>query len=141
MENRSNCPVSCALDFVGDKWSLLIVRDLFLNVNTYSDFLKSPEKIATNILVDRLKKLRENGIIDFRRGERDKKIKYYYLTELGIDMYPITIELAMWSKKHLVKQLNTFSLKYLDSVAELGKEKHYEDTITRLKSTLPKALN
>ena len=87
MENRSNCPVSCALDFVGDKWSLLIVRDLFLNVNTYSDFLKSPEKIATNILVDRLKKLRENGIIDFRRGERDKKIKYYYLTELGIDMY------------------------------------------------------
>ena len=56
-------------------------------------------------------------------------------------MYPITIELAMWSKKHLGEQLNAFSLKYLDSIAELGKEKHYEDTITRLKSTLPKALN
>ena len=58
-EFRSHCPISSALDIFGDKWSLVIIRDLFIGINTYSDFLKSPEKISTNILVDRIKKLRK----------------------------------------------------------------------------------
>lgn len=70
LEFRSSCVVSSVLYLVDDRWSLLIIRDVFLNKNTSSDFLKSPEKIFTNILVDRIKKLRSYGIIDF---VKDKK--------------------------------------------------------------------
>ena len=82
-EFRSHCPISSALDIFGDKWSLVIIRDLFIGINTYSDFLKSPEKISTNILVDRIKKLRSHGILEFKRDVNDNKIKYYYLTDRG----------------------------------------------------------
>jgi len=75
MNFRSTCPVSNVLDIVGDKWSLLIIRDLFIGRNTYSDFLESPERISTNILVDRLKKLNQYGLIEFVRKSKDKKIK------------------------------------------------------------------
>ena len=64
---RSTCPVSNVLDIFGDKWSLLIIRDLLIGRNTFSDLLEAPEKIATNILVDRLKRLVSFGIIDFKR--------------------------------------------------------------------------
>ena len=60
---RSTCPISSLLDIIGDKWSLLIIRDIFLDRNTYSEFLKSDERIATNILVDRIKKLKSLDLI------------------------------------------------------------------------------
>lgn len=73
---KTACACAVSLDLLGDKWSLLIIRDLFRGKSTYSEFLKqSQEGIATNILVDRLKKLLAMGIIDFRRESHDKKIK------------------------------------------------------------------
>lgn len=98
---RSTCPVSSVMDIIGDKWSLIIIRDLFLDRNTYSEFLKSPEGIATNILVDRLKKLTSYSLISYFKKPNDKKVKVYYLTDLGIDLYPIICEMTIWHNKHL----------------------------------------
>ena len=96
------CACAVSLDLLGDRWSLIIVRDIFRGKSTYSEFLKqSQEGIATNILVDRLKKLHAMGIIDFRRNERDKKIKEYFLTDRGIDLYPVIYELQRWTLKHV----------------------------------------
>jgi DNA-binding HxlR family transcriptional regulator len=101
-KKRSDCPLSCSLDIFGDKWSLLIIRDLmFGNKCTYNDFLKSEEKIATNILASRLKGLEENGIIE-KSIHPDSKAKILYrLTNKGIDLLPIIIEIYIWSDKYL----------------------------------------
>ena len=98
-KNRiSICACKVSLDIVGDKWSLIIVRDLFRGRNTYSQFLnESNEGIASNILNDRLKKLIEYQIINFRINPEDKKIKEYYLTDRGIDLYDIIYELQSWT--------------------------------------------
>ena len=99
---KKSCACAVSLDLLGDRWSLIIVRDLFRGKSTYSEFLKqSQEGIATNILVDRLKKLLSMGIIDFRRNARDKKIKEYFLTDRGIDLYPVIFELQRWTLKHV----------------------------------------
>ena len=99
---KKSCACAVSLDLLGDRWSLIIVRDLFRGKSTYSEFLKqSEEGIATNILVDRLKKLLSMGIIDFRRNTRDKKIKEYFLTDRGIDLYPVIFELQRWTLKHV----------------------------------------
>jgi len=100
--SKQACACAVSLDILGDKWSLIIVRDLYRGKRTYSEFLKqSEEGIATNILVDRLKKLRAFGIIDFRRNDQDKKIKEYFLTDRGIDLYPVIYELQRWTLKHV----------------------------------------
>ncbi|MAJ37264.1 MAG: HxlR family transcriptional regulator [Flavobacteriaceae bacterium] len=99
---RSGCSVSTSLDLLGDKWSLLIIRDIFIHRNTFSQFLKdSPEGIATNILTDRLKKLRAFGVIDFIQKSADKKIKSFYLTQKGIDLFPVLHSFHNWSTKHV----------------------------------------
>jgi len=102
LKQRSDCPISSALDIVGDKWSLLIVRDIMMNgKNTYNEFLKSAEKIATNVLADRLVMLETTGIIT-KEEHPDSKAKIYYkLTEKGIDLLPVLIELILWSDEHL----------------------------------------
>lgn len=101
-KKRSDCPLSCSLDVFGDKWSLLIIRDLmFGNKSTYNDFLKSAEGIATNILASRLKGLEENGIIE-KSAHPDSKAKILYkLTTKGIDLLPIILEVYIWSEKYL----------------------------------------
>lgn len=99
---KTACACAVSLDLLGDKWSLLIIRDLFRGKSTYSEFLKqSHEGIATNILVDRLKKLLAMGIIDYRREPQDKKIKKYFLTDRGIDLYPVIYEFQRWTLKHV----------------------------------------
>ena len=100
-KKRSECPLSCSLDIFGDKWSLLIIRDLmFENKCTYNDFLKSPEGIATNILASRLKELEENGIIEKSAHPDSKAKNLYRLTSKGIDLLPILIEVYIWSDKY-----------------------------------------
>jgi DNA-binding HxlR family transcriptional regulator len=85
----------------GDKWSLLIVRDLMaLRQCTYGDFLKSDEKIATNILASRLLMLEENGIISKQNHPESKAKVLYKLTEKGIDLLPLLIEINLWSEKY-----------------------------------------
>jgi DNA-binding HxlR family transcriptional regulator len=102
IKKRSDCPISSALDIVGDKWSLLIIRDIILSgKNTYNEFLKSEEKIATNILADRLSMLEWAEIL-IKEEHPDSKAKFFYrLTSKGIDLLPILIEMILWSDKYL----------------------------------------
>jgi DNA-binding HxlR family transcriptional regulator len=101
-KKRSDCPLSQSLDVFGDKWSLLIIRDLmFGNKCTYNDFLKSEEGIATNILATRLKGLEENGIIEKSAHPDSKAKNLYKLTAKGIDLLPIIMEVYIWSDKYL----------------------------------------
>jgi len=98
---RSGCPVSIALDVFGDKWSLLIVRDLMVKgFRQYKEFLGSGEGIATNILADRLKKLEAAGIVQAEADESDARKLNYRLTEKGIDLAPVLLELLVWSARH-----------------------------------------
>lgn len=98
---RSDCPISFALDFLGDKWSLLVIRDLIFDKKRfYKDFLQSKEGIATNILSDRLKKLEKAGLITSRVYEKLKTQKEYTLTQKGKDLIPVLVEIIIWSAKH-----------------------------------------
>src|ERR1041385_63397 len=100
-KNRSDCPISCSLDVFGDKWSLLIIRDIMLRGKmSYSEFLNSEEKIATNILVSRLTVLEEEKILvkDVSPGNKSKYV--YSLTQKGADLLPIIIELMDWGAKY-----------------------------------------
>ncbi|PSL28135.1 winged helix-turn-helix transcriptional regulator [Chitinophaga ginsengisoli] len=101
IEPRSTCPVSYTLDFFGDKWSLLIMRDMMLNnKSTYGEFLNSDEKIATNILADRLNMLEAYGFVT-KKVAADKKSKFvYHLTEKGIELVPVVLEIALWGAKY-----------------------------------------
>lgn len=101
-KKRSDCPISCSLDIFGDKWSLLIIRDLmFFNKSTYGDFLKSAEGIATNILASRLQGLEENKLIE-KLVHPDSKAKVLYkLTQKAIDLLPIIVEIHLWADKYL----------------------------------------
>ena len=74
-ENRSSCPISTSLEIIGDHWSLVILRDFFLERNTFTDFKNSPEKIATNILTDRINKLSKYKLISYVRHPKNRKIK------------------------------------------------------------------
>ena len=100
-KKRSDCPISFSLDIWGDKWSLLIVRDLMFNKKcTYGDFLKSEEGIATNILAARLKGLEENEIIEKLDHPESKAKVLYKLTHKGIDLFPILVEIHLWTEKY-----------------------------------------
>jgi len=98
---RSNCPVNLALEIIGDKWSLLIIRDMmFENKCYFREFLQGEEKIATNILADRLSKLEKEGIIR-KSGDPEHKQKFIYrLTLKGIDLLPLILEMGIWSLKY-----------------------------------------
>lgn len=100
-KKRSECPISSSLDIWGDKWSLLIVRDLMFSVQcTYGDFLKSEEKIATNILAARLQMLESNGIITKLDHPTSKAKVLYQLTQKGIDLVPLMVEINLWAEKY-----------------------------------------
>lgn len=102
IKKRSLCPISSALDIIGDKWSLLIVRDLiFEGKNTYGQYLRGEEGIATNILADRLGWLEQAGIIK-RSPHPDGRTKSTFkLTTKGADLIPVIVDLVIWGDKHL----------------------------------------
>ena len=97
---RSRCPVSCTLDVLGDRWSLLVVRDLIRGKRRYAEFLESREGIPTNILADRLKRLRARGIVRARRYSAHPPRVEYVLTARGEDLRPIVRALAEWGGRH-----------------------------------------
>ncbi|MGZ3883385.1 MAG: winged helix-turn-helix transcriptional regulator [Bacteroidia bacterium] len=95
---RSKCPVSCTLELIGDKWSLLIIRDmLFFGKSTYNEFLDSAERISTNILNDRLVMLTEAGLIAFSGTATRKK---YKLTAMGLDLKPVLESVGIFGMKY-----------------------------------------
>tara|TARA_A200000113_G_C8799493_1_gene333621 strand:+ start:621 stop:1022 length:402 start_codon:yes stop_codon:yes gene_type:complete len=95
-----------ALDIVGDKWSLIVIRDLLGGKTTFKEFMNGPEKIASNILSQRLKWLNNHEILDFRYRKDNKKEKCYYLTNKGIGLYPVMSELVLWSAKNVNNEFN-----------------------------------
>ena len=98
---RSPCPIASTLDLVGDKWSLLVIRDLLHGKSTYGELLGSPEGIPTNILADRLRRLEEAGII-VRSVYQDRPVRYAYgLSEKGKDLGNVLIALVRWGKTHI----------------------------------------
>ncbi|MEF8713335.1 MAG: helix-turn-helix domain-containing protein [Accumulibacter sp.] len=98
---RSLCPLAASLDLLGDRWSLLIVRDLMARKTRYKDFQGSPERIPTNILAQRLKLLEENGLIA-RRPYQQRPLRYeYFLTAKGADLLPVLQQLALWGQKYV----------------------------------------
>jgi DNA-binding HxlR family transcriptional regulator len=100
-KRRSGCPVSVSLDLLGDRWSLLIIRDLMVRgYRTFKEFEESGESIATNILTDRLRKLKSAGIITTQVDETDGRKVNYRLTQKGIDLAPVLLELLIWGARH-----------------------------------------
>lgn len=96
-EPRSGCPVGVALDIVGDRWSLLVVRDMLIwNEHEFANFRDAGEGIATNILTDRLKTLASAGLIDSIPHPSNKTKKLYFLTERGKALAPVLVELILW---------------------------------------------
>ena len=97
---RSGCPISIALELLGDSWSLLIVRDLMFKGRTsFNEFLNAEEGIASNILSDRLRRLETSGVVDKRPDPVDARRYVYRLTEKGISLAPVLIELVVWSAR------------------------------------------
>ena len=115
---RSICPLSSALDIIGDKWTLLILRDIvFFKKNTFSQFADSDEGIATNILSNRLKMLMDLDLLEKTSHPSNKKTILYQLTQKGEDFIPVMLELIVWSSKHLddhvAKESKGFAEMYL----------------------------
>ncbi len=99
---RCDCPITCALDILGDKWMLVIVKQMLMeNKQTFKDFTDSDEAIATNILTTKLKQLEALGLVTKSKLPTNKKSVYYHLTEKALDLTPVIVELALWSDKHL----------------------------------------
>jgi len=100
-QRRSDCPINFALEVFGDPWSLLIIRDIvYFGKKTYGEFLVSEEGMATNILASRLAHLEQQGILEKRLSEKDKRKEEYVLTEKGLDLIPVLVEMADWSAEH-----------------------------------------
>jgi DNA-binding HxlR family transcriptional regulator len=98
---RSRCGVNSAIEVLGDKWTLLIVRDmLFAGKQQYGEFLTSGEGIATNILANRLASLEQSGIVEKHESHEGKSRTRYTLTAKGLDLLPIVLELMLWSDRH-----------------------------------------
>lgn len=102
---RSDCPLNVCLEIFGDRWTLLVIRDLlFKSRHEFKDYLAAKERIATNVLSDRLRRLEENGIITKAAHLRDARRVDYRLTEKGLDLAPLMFEMALWATKHEVTE-------------------------------------
>ena len=139
--NRSSCPISTSLEIIGDHWSLVILRDFFLERNTFTDFKNSPEKIATNILTDRINKLSKYKLISYIRHPKNRKIKQYYLTESGIQLYPVLYDLSMWSKDHLDMEFHPLSKEWYKNNKNKKREEVINNAISEYKSFKEKLLS
>ncbi|SRR5258708_6965027 len=125
-KRRSGCPLNASVEILGDRWSLLIIRDMMLRgFRTYKEFLGSYEKIATNILADRLRKLIAHGIIDAQPDPTDGRRLIYSLTPKGIDLAPVLTEMVLWAAGHehtenqaLVQQIQTDKKQFLAAVRQ-----------------------
>ncbi|WP_028562351.1 winged helix-turn-helix transcriptional regulator [Paenibacillus pinihumi] len=107
---RSNCPISFSLDLLGDSWSLLIIRDIiFAGKRTFGEFLASDERIARNILTNRLSRLEMMGLITKSPHPTDRRKDLYELTEAGLDLLPVLWELSAWGAKHEPETADTLA--------------------------------
>lgn len=98
---RSGCPIACTLDLVGDKWTLVVVRDMLTGKKRFSDFRKSPEGIPTNILADRLRRMEEAALIEKTEYEKKPQRFEYSLTARGEALLPVLQNICRWANKFL----------------------------------------
>ena len=123
---RSGCPLNVSVEILGDRWSLLIIRDMMLRgFRSYTQFLESYERIATNILANRLKKLERYGIVATRQDPLDGRKLIYTLTEKGMDLAPVLTEMVLWTAAHekhqnpqLIRQIKRDKQKFLATVRQ-----------------------
>ncbi len=100
-KRRSGCPVSISLEIFGDSWSLLVIRDLMVRgFRSFKEFEQAGEGIATNVLADRLRKLQAAGLIRTEADPKDGRRVHYRLTQKGIDLAPVLLELLIWGARH-----------------------------------------
>jgi len=115
---RSSCLIASALDLIGDKWSLLIIRDMLMHQKkTFKDFAASDEGVATNLLSARLKLLESLEVISKRKLPENKKENIYLLTEKGINLAPLILEIVIWSDQYVRAynpKMNAYETKNLD---------------------------
>ena len=129
---RSGCPLNASVEMLGDRWSLLILRDMMLRgYRSFNEFLQSDEKIASNILADRLRRLESYGIIATERDDSDGRKVIYSLTEKGIDLGPVLTEMVLWAARHeetenqaLVRKMQSGKEQFLAAVRQRWTEKH-----------------
>jgi len=125
-KRRSGCPLNASVEVLGDRWSLLIIRDMMLRgFRTYKEFLGSYERIATNILADRLQKLIAHGIITNGPDPSDGRKLIYSLTPKGIDLAPVLAEMVLWAAAHedtgnqaLVRQMQKDKYKFISAIRQ-----------------------
>lgn len=98
---RSNCPITCCLDILGDKWTLLVIRDLYWNKHRFGEFIASPEGIPTNILADRLKRLEAEGIVKKVPYQSNPPRAEYFLTTKGAELGKVLGSLRKWAENHV----------------------------------------
>jgi DNA-binding HxlR family transcriptional regulator len=138
-KRRSPCPLNASVEMLGDRWSLLIIRDMMLRgFRSYKEFLESFEGIATNILADRLRKLEAYGIITTHPDPSDGRKLLYLLTPKGIDLAPVLTEMVLWAAAHedtgnqpLIRLLQKDKRKFLAEI-----RKRWADSSVR--TTAPK---
>ena len=125
-ERRSECPLNASVEMLGDRWSLLIIRDMMLRgARTYKEFLRGHEGIATNVLADRLRKLVAYRIITTEPDPSDGRKLTYRLTAKGIDLAPVLTEMVLWAAAHedtgnqaLVEQMREHKEKFMAGVRQ-----------------------
>jgi DNA-binding HxlR family transcriptional regulator len=135
-KRRSGCPLNASVEILGDRWSLLIIRDMMLRgFHTYKQFLESYERIATNILADRLRRLEAHGIIAAERNPSDGRKLIYSLTAKGIDLAPVLTEMVLWAAAHentgnqaLVRQMRKDKEQVISAVRQRWAEKTIRST-------------
>jgi len=131
---RSICPVSTSLDIIGDKWTLLILRDMIWGHKTlFNEFQQSPESMPSKMLANRLKKLEELGFVSKTKGNLNKKSVYYLLEKKGIDTFPIMVEMAVFSSKHFFDHLGTTYTKEAKTIMKTDRNTYITDLVTNYK--------
>ena len=135
-KRRSGCPLNASVEMLGDRWSLLIVRDMMLQgFRSYKEFMQCYEGIATNILADRLRKLMGYGIIASEPDPSDGRKLTYFLTAKGIDLAPVLTEMVLWAAAHedtgnqaLVQQMREDKKKFLTGIRQRWADQHSRPT-------------
>jgi len=128
---RSGCPLNASVEMLGDRWSLLIIRDMMLRgASTYKEFLRGHEGIATNVLADRLRRLEAYGIVTAKPDPADRRKMIYLLTAKGIDLAPVLTEMVLWAASHettgnqaLVERMRQDKQKFLSEIRQRWAER------------------
>jgi len=129
-QRRSECPINFTLEMLGDAWSLLIIRDIvYFGKKTFGEFLASDEGIARNILADRLVQLQQKGLLTKKPHLTDRRKDTYALTEVGLDVIPLLLDMAEWGATHATS--TNLPWAWLETVRN-----HREEIIQLIRSTV-----